>query len=233
MSDYSFPNSADDLRSRMVYTAAAEFFYRLDEFLEYEHGHAAHGSLSVDTILVVHECCDVGYMVLRSLGSSWEHGFMCRLPEFDVHPEQLAGGSPKAVALVLQALRVLTSRLPATPHALYPSSAAPAKWELMLTLGMQFFLQIGSMAEFVHLHSGALVDARDLDMLRGCLDAAMGMVHELMSVAWPEGHEVPARAVLAMHDHLTSCRLEDAGHEAVSLVRYVYDAVTRQVRGEY
>lgn len=232
MSEYSFPNSADDLRSRMVYTAAAEFICRLDEFLECEHGHAADGSLSVDTILVVQECCEVGYLVLRSLVSSWEQGFMCRLTEFDVRPEKLAGGSPKAVALVLQALRVLTSRLPATPHALNQSSAAPAKWELMLTLGMQFFLQIGSLAGFVLRNSDALVDAADLDMLRGCLDAAMGMVYELKSVAWPESHEVPARAVLAMHDHVISCRLEDAGHEAVILVRHVYDAVTRQVRGD-
>jgi hypothetical protein len=32
-----------------------------------------------------------------------------------------------------------------------------------------------------------------------------------------------------MHDHVISCRLEDAGDEAVSLIEHVYGAVTRQL----
>lgn len=232
MTNYSFPNLADDLRSRMVYTAAAEFIYRLDQFLEYEHGHAAHDSLSVDKILVVHECCEAAIYVLCWLFASWKQGSVCRLDCFDVRPEQFPDCSPKAVALVVQAMQVLNSRLPPTPYALASASAVPAKWELMFTLGTEFFLALGIMAEDVLGKSDARVDDVDVLMLRGCLDAAMGMVHELMSVAWPEGQEAPARAVLAMHDHVISCRLEDSGDEAVRLVRDVYDAVTRQVRGE-
>lgn len=233
MGECSFPNPADDLRSRMVYTAATEFIHRLDRLLQSEQEHAADGSLSVDTILVVQECCEAAQFVLCSLVSSWEQGFMCRLPEFNVRPDQFPGCSPKAVDLVVQALRVLTSKLPATPHALTPSAAVPAKWELMSTLGTQFFLQFGSMAAGVLRNSGATVDDFDRDMIRGCLDAAMGMVYELMSEVWPDGQEAPARAVLAMHDHVISCRLADSGHEAVSLIRYVYDAVTSQVREEH
>ncbi|MCM3562683.1 hypothetical protein [Hydrogenophaga intermedia] len=63
----------------------------------------------------------------------------------------------------------------------------------------------------------------DVSMVRACVDAAMGMVHELKLATWPEGSEVPATSVLAMatmsdvryltapevaalHDHVDSAR---------------------------
>lgn len=232
MSDYSFPNKADDVKSRLVYTVAAEFIYRLDQFLEYEHSDAGHGSLPLDTIAVVKHCCVAAIEMFCLLARSWEEGSTSRPEDIEMLPQHLPSGSPKALEMTLETVEVLTARLPATPYAPMSDPPAPAKWELMFTLGTEFFLDFGAMTEAVLGDSVVEVDEFDVDMLRGCLDAAMGMVHELSSVAWPEGQEVPARPVLAMYNHVISCRLEDAGPEAMRLIEDVYNAVTSQVMGK-
>lgn len=231
MSEYSFPNPADDLKSRLGYTVAAEFINRLDQFLEHEHREAGHGQLPFATIAVVKHCCEAAIDMLCELSRSWEEGSTTRLKGVEMRPEQLPVDSPMAAEMILETMEVLAARLPASAYLPKSDSLAPAKWELMFTLGTEFFLELGAMTEAALSDSGVDVDEFAVYALRGCLDAAMGMVDELMSVAWPEGQEVPARAVLAMHDHVTSCRLEDAGHEAMTLVRDVYDKVTCQVMG--
>ena len=232
MSGYSFPNQADDVNSRLIYTIAAEFLYRLDRFLKYEHRNAEYGPLPIDTIAVVKHCCEAAIDIFCSLVSSWKDGCITG-PAIEVLPAHLPVGSSEAAEVILETVKVLTARLPTTNCSPKSASPIPAKWKLMFTLGTEFFLELGVMTEIVLGNSAVEVDQVHVNMLRGCLDAAMGMVYELSSVAWLEGHEVPACAVLAMHDHVISCRLEDAGPEAVSLIRDVYHAVTRQVMEGY
>lgn len=232
MSGYSFPNEADDVKSRLNYTIAAEFIYRLDQFLEHEHCSAGHGPLPIDTIAVVQHCCVAAIDMFCSLVSSWNDACTTGSAK-EVLPKHLPVNNSEAMEIILGTVEVVTARFHAANCSPKSASPIPAKSELMFTLGTKFFLKLGVMTEVVLGNSALEVDEVHVNMLRGCLDAAMGMVYELSLVAWPEGHEVPARAVLAMHDHVISCRLEDAGPEAVSLISDVYRAVTRQVVGGY
>ena len=232
MSGYSFPNQADDVKSRLNYTMAAEFIYRLDQFLEHEHRSAAHGPLPIDTIAVVQHCCEAAIDMFCSLASSWNDACTTGSAK-KVLPKHLPVNNSEAMEIILGTVEVVTARFHATNCSPKSASAVLAKWELMFTLGTEFFLELGAMTEIVLGKSAVEVDQVDVNMLRGCLDAAMGMVYELSSVAWPEGHEVPARAVLGMHNNVISCSLEDAGPEAVSLISDVYRAVTRQVMEGY
>ena len=228
---HSFPNPADNFQARLVYTVAAEFIYRLDLLLEHKHRKAKHGQFPLETIAVVKHCCEAAIEVLCRLSSSWEERSKSRLEVLELGPELLPVDSPVAAEMIRETLEVVVDRLPKSAYLPEEVSLNPAKWQLMFTLGTEFFVELGAMTEAVLKNSAVNVDECDVDTLRGCLDAAMGMVYELMEVDWPEGQEVPARAVLGMYDHVASCRLEEAGHEAVSLIRDVYDSVTCQVMG--
>lgn len=72
MGNYSFPNKADDLKSRLVYTVAAEFIYRLDEYLEYKIRDSAHGALPLGTSAVVMHCCEAAIDMFSGLARSWD-----------------------------------------------------------------------------------------------------------------------------------------------------------------
>ena len=232
MGNYSFPNKADDLKSRLVYTVAAEFIYRLDEYLEYEISDSEHGALPLDTIAVVMHCCEAAIDMFSGLALSWDEDASRRLEVLKMCPERLPLNSPMAAQMILETREVLGSLLPATTFPPMLDSPHPAKWQLMFTFGTEFFLELGAMTETVLKEGANEVDAYDVEMLRVFLDSVIGMVYDLSSVAWAEGQEVPARAVIAMHRHVTSCRIEDAGRKAMSLVQNVYDSVTTQVMGE-
>jgi hypothetical protein len=230
MSHHSFPNEADDAKSRLVYTVGAEFIYRLDLFLECEDRDSRHGSLPPETVAVVQHCCAAALDMLCTLVRPWEQDPTTHPLRVSVPPEYLPTGSPVAAAMILDVAQVLNDRLPsascAEVEAAAPCSPGAAKWELMFTLSTEFFLRLGAMTEAMLRDASprSEVEEGDVNALRGCLDAAMGMVYELSDVAWTEGQQVPARAVIAMHGHVNSCRLEYCGPTAGSLIKDVYDA---------
>jgi hypothetical protein len=127
MSEYSFPKESDDLKSRLVYTIAAEFIYRLDEFLEYEHSDAGHCALPLETIAAVKHCCEAAIGMFCGLVRTWEEDSTGPLVVLEMPTEQLRIDSPMAAEMILETMEVLTARLPAASYAPMPKSPVPAK----------------------------------------------------------------------------------------------------------
>lgn len=234
MNLYSHPNPADDRKTRLPYTVAAEFVSRLDEFLEFAHGDADDGPLPRDVIEVVKHCCEAAIDMFPRMVRLSDEGPTSGAEAIRFLSEDVSFAGPEALELILETAEVLAERL-ADPYMSAPQVPAgaivPAKWELMYIFGMEFFLELGALTETMLRDCDSEVDSSEVYVLRGCLDAALGMVYVLKATAWPEGQEMPARVLVKMHGLVLGC--EEAGHEAVRLVGDVYSAVTSRVIGEH
>jgi hypothetical protein len=219
----SFPNADDDLRSQIAYTVGAEFSYRLDQFLEARRGESEDGSVQLAVVATVQQC---SLAVLDLLGQlDWGTG--CNLHPF----ESPSSANATASNMSAGAVQVLNDML---QHASDDESASCAqlpKWKLMCIVSGEFFLRLGAMAEVVLARSRGFVEERDVLVLLGCIDAAMGMLYELAEVTWATSMPVPARAILAVHGHVISNSLFFAGEEAVALIEEVYQVVVDNVMG--
>ena len=67
----SYPNPADDVRSRVTYSAAAEIIYRLDTYLKNESRSSTGGSPPADIIRSVFQCAMAAVQVLAALDATW------------------------------------------------------------------------------------------------------------------------------------------------------------------
>ncbi|OOG53197.1 hypothetical protein [Polaromonas sp. C04] len=223
MSNYSFPNPADDSKSQLTYSVAAEFIYRLDLFLEHQDKNSNDGCVPVEVVRTVGHCAEAALEMLFWAAGDSKSAHEGSTPRCSVADDADACEMIAGVAEVLDRLfqSQTVSRTAVAPNQ--------AKWQLMTTVAGEFFLRLGALAENVANQAQNTVDYCDVEMLRGCVDAAMGMVYELSSATWLAGHAMPARAILAMYDHVRSHRLECAGPQAVQLIQDVYEAVTSQV----
>lgn len=230
---YSFPNNRDDFRTRATYVVAAEFIYRLDAFLEHEQERASpDGSVPVEIVCVAMDCASLALGMLRELEGAWADPADNGKVQFVIAPDSLSAMRPDTADMLRGAVQAVN----AVPEEVAPGcesrSASPTKAHLLSTLGKEFFARLEALCESVTTEAEAMVGEYEVTMLRACVDAAMGMVHELKQATWPEESEVPAKAVLGMRDHVISYRLECAGRVAVGIMEDVYDAVVQQVREE-
>lgn len=230
---YSFPNNSDDFRTRATYMVAAELIHRLDEFLEHEQERESpDGPVPVETVYVTMDCARLALDMLRELERAWADPADNGKGEFVIAPESLSAMRPDTADM----LRGVVQAVNAIPEEIAPGcesrSASSMKAHLLSTLGKEFFARLEALCESVTTEADATVGEYEVTMLRACVDAAMGMVHELKQATWPEQSEVPAKAVLGMRDHVISDRLECAGRVAVGIMEDVYDAVVQQVREE-
>lgn len=74
------------------------------------------------------------------------------------------------------------------------------------------------------LENGTVSDS-DVRMIRGYIDAAMGMLSELNGTNWSEGEPMPAGLVEGLGEHLDSYELECAGRDAKYAANYLREAV--------
>lgn len=230
---YSFPNNRDDFRTRATYVLAAEFIYRLDAFLEDEQERvSADGSIPVEMAHVVTECASLAVGMLHNLEDAWANPADTGPGEFFIRPESLAAMRPDTAEILRGAVRAVNAVPEETAPGCDTHSASPLKAHLVATLGKEFFARLAALCDSVTERADQRVGEHDVTIVRACVDAAMGMLHELKLATWPEGSEVPAKAVLAMHDHAISYRLECAGPVAMGLMKEVYDAVVQGLKAE-
>lgn len=233
MFPYSFPNEHDDFRTRLTYEVAAEFIYRLDELLEYEHEtNSPDGCVPVEIMHVVMECAGLALDMLHGLEGACADAADMGKGQFVMAPGTLSVVRPDTADIVRGAVQAIN----AVPGELAPGcesrSASPMKAHLLATLGKEFFAQLSTLCESVTAGTDGTVGEYDANMVRACVDAAMGMVHELKLATWPEGSNLPATVFLAMRDHVTSYRLECAGAVAMRIMENVYDVVAQELREE-
>jgi hypothetical protein len=223
MSGFSFPNDSDDKSTRLAYTVAAEFIYRLDEFLADAHKRFDYWSLPAEMVKVVKVCASFGSVILSHtieapavivhLSEEETHCSCSTLHIFQQSTVDLAIGAVKAVAAAQGAV------------ALGQHCSTPAKARMMTAFATSFFYMLGELCEQVDELDDDLVEDSDVRMLRGYIDAALGMLSELNSVNWSEEQPVPADLVEALGKHLDSYQLEAAGRNAEYAASYVYEAV--------
>ncbi len=223
MSNYSFPNPADDSKSQLTYSVAAEFIYRLDLFLEHQDKNSNDSCVPVEVVRTVGHCAEAALEMLFWAAGDSKSAHEGSTPRCSVANDadacEMVAGAADELDRLLQSQTL--SRTAVVPN--------PAKCQLMTTLAGEFFLRLGALAESVANQAHSTVDNGDVEMLRACVDTAMGMVDELSGDSWPAGHATPARVIIAMHDQVRSNRLDCAGPQAVQLIYEVYEAVTNQV----
>ncbi|MCM3562865.1 hypothetical protein [Hydrogenophaga intermedia] len=231
MSDYSFPNKDDSFHTRVTYTVAAEFIYRLDEYLEDEHEwSSADGSVPAESLFAAMECAEAAVGMLHDLECAWTDPTVPGWGQFVINPEALSTMREDAASIVNGAAEAVNGIAQALAPA--PTSASPKKARLLAVLGNEFFARFHALCDWVIGDAQSNVESWKVQMVRGCIDAAMGMLHELKEATWAEGGEVPARAIIPLHDHVISDRLEYAGTAAVRLMGEVYQAVAEAVMQE-
>lgn len=215
---YSFPNPADDLKTQVAYAVGAEFIYRLDLFLQNAYDKSKDGSVTLDTLDTLHDCCEAALDLVGQF--DWRSS---KRPSFDAPSIT----NPSARQMSGEVVEVLEGMLQVSTQS--EGCTARTKQELMCILSGEFFLRVGCLAEAVQARSGGSVSEEDALVLLGCIDAAMGMLYEVAEVNWADSHPVPARAILPMHGHVTSERLYYSGEEAVRLIEAVYQVVVDRV----
>lgn len=223
MSGFSFPNAEDDLKTRLIYTVAAEFVYRLDEFLEEAHATFDYWSLPVEMVSVVKECASLGADILRlvieapgvPLEVSWEGETPGVLSILSQSPVDLMTGAVEAVNAANEAV-ALGDRTP---------SATPTKAKMMTALATSFFYMLGEVCGLVDELDNRTVENSDVQMIRAYIDATLGMLSELNRANWSDGQPVPPGLVAGLGEHLDSYQLECAGRNAEYAASYVHEAV--------
>jgi hypothetical protein len=232
MTKYGFPNPADDIRARLTYTVAAEFICRLDLFLERHQNGARDGTLPPGTVATVKHCAEVALAMLCCIARAWEEKTSLGAEQLDRLPELLSEQNQEAALMVAGTAQVLKGLLKDDTPVSAAFPLVLTKYQLMFTLGGEIFLRLGALTEDVMRRARGAVDPSEVAMLRGCIEAAKGMVHKLKEVDWLKGHEGSARAILAMHGHVIRCRLEESTVAGVRLIQAVCNAVTDQVLGD-
>lgn len=228
---YSVPNDTDDVTTRLAYTLAAEFIYRLDSLLE-SIDKDAHADSAVSTACVpveavhtVHQCAQSALDMLGAIQGFCEQG---KAPAYPWTTDAQFGTTPDAARIIERVTEVLDMRMEGAP----PNAAMThgSKAHLTFALAGELFATLEELAEAVALRSGPLVTNDDVGTLRGYIDAAMGMVYDLDCVSWQDGSPAPAQVVIGVLDNAYTWRLECAGYEAELAAKQVFNAFIDQLR---
>lgn len=182
-----------------------------------------------EQVRTVYECCCAAVTLIGALDASWMDGEP--LPQLSL--VRTCADLPAARNIVNRAIKLVAPMLDGASGERRDTSEAMPKWRAMSILASQLFLRLGVLAEGLSEEDQDIALDHDcMALLRGSVDAAMGMVEELNEAEWVEGRDMPPGVLAALKSPVLSLRLECAGPLAVTFVQRIYCIVVKALAEE-
>lgn len=226
MRRHSKTNPADNIRWSITYLIGRKIIGELETCLAGDRNTPGAGTFERASLLTIVQCCTAGVDTLATLDAAWMDGDP--LPAcWPAPPSSMSTAVKEIMGRVSQ---VLAPLLPPMPLEKCATQGAMPKWRLMYLLSSDCLLHIGMFAVMLLEADQPTAGHLSINALRGCLQAAMGMLYELKEADWREGQQVPAGLMSAIHDHATN--EQSFGAPAVMLMEGVYQRVSAELENE-
>lgn len=226
MSGFSFPNEQSDSSTRLAYTVAAEFIYRLDDFLEEAHcKRFNYWAIPFEVVTVVKECATIGASMLRQVLNARSNRVSVNWAHFSEAHFAPSVVQSHTVDIVTGAMNAVTAIKDGMTDVGEAPDLSPLKARMMTSFASSFFYMLEELCGDAYELDNGTVESEDVQMIRGYIDAVMGMLSDLNHADWPEGQSAPSSLEESFAEHLESHRLECAGSNAVYAASFVHDAV--------